>query len=30
MINKMLQKDASKRPCIEEIIYSETFQTKAQ
>jgi len=25
MINKMLMKDPNKRPCIEEIIYSETF-----
>jgi len=25
MINKMLKKDPSKRPSIEEIIYSDTF-----
>lgn len=25
MINKMLKKDPKKRPCIQEIIYSETF-----
>lgn len=30
LINKMLRKDASKRPCIEEIIYSDLFQQKAQ
>jgi hypothetical protein len=30
MIGKMLRKDPKKRPCIEEIIYSDTFQAKAQ
>jgi len=25
MINKMLRKDPKKRPCIEELIYSDTF-----
>ena len=29
-INKMLKKDAAERPCIEAIIYSDVFQTKAQ
>lgn len=29
IILKMLKKDASKRPCIEELIYSDTFQSKA-
>jgi serine/threonine protein kinase len=29
LFNKMLKKDISKRPCIEEIIYSDVFQTKA-
>jgi hypothetical protein len=28
-INKMLKKDALERPCIEEIIYNDMFQTKA-
>ena len=28
-INKMLKKDAHERPCIEEIIYNDVFQTKA-
>lgn len=30
LITKMLRKDSKKRPCIEEIIYSDTFQQKAQ
>jgi serine/threonine protein kinase len=30
MILKMLKRDPAKRPCIEEIIYSDTFQAKAQ
>jgi hypothetical protein len=29
-INKMLKKEANERPCIEEIIYNDVFQTKAQ
>lgn len=29
-INKMLKKDANERPCIEEIIYNDVFQNKAQ
>jgi NIMA (never in mitosis gene a)-related kinase len=29
LFTKMLRKEASKRPCIEEIIYSDIFQTKA-
>ena len=29
-INKMLKKDPGERPGIEEIIYNEVFQTKAQ
>lgn len=29
LINKMLRKEANKRPCIEEIIYSDLFQQKA-
>lgn len=30
MIKQMLRKDPSKRPCIQELIYSDTFQNKAQ
>lgn len=30
MINKMLKKDQNKRPCIEELIYSDLFQQKSQ
>ena len=30
IITKMLKKDPSKRPCIEEIIYSDIFQEKAR
>jgi len=30
MINKMLKRDAKDRPTIEEIIYSDVFQKKAQ
>lgn len=29
IFTKMLKKDPSKRPCIEEVIYSDVFQEKA-
>ena len=29
LFTKMLKKDTTKRPCIEEIIYSDLFQTNA-
>ena len=29
-INQMLKKDMKERPCIEEIIYNDVFQAKAQ